>query len=388
MIMKAKSITGNTPKEIKIELDKSMMDGFNPCLGMVFISIKQDWNTINQILHDAGIKVLGATSSGEFVNEHQSEGGIVIMLLEMDPNAFQILFKEIGEEGISDASDKLAHEIKNTYEHPEIILLGTGFNSKGEMLEGDKLIQAIKGVLGEEVNLFGAMAGDDMIFEGSRVFTLDQHTDHGMVVLILDGSKITIQGMAISGWKPYGIYRIITKSEGNLIYTIDDKPALEMYLQYLGHEITSEEDKWNFFNTIGIHYPIQIEREGREPMMCNPIGHDQEKDALVCEANVPEGAKFRFSFPPEFDIAETIVEKALEMKKRTAEKAEALLIFSCVGRLSALGPMAQDENEGLAEVWEAPMAGFYSYGEFGNGENGKLEYHSTTNSWVILKEKQ
>lgn len=387
MKMKAKSIAGNTPEEIKSALDKSMADGFNPCLGIVFISIKQDWNAVNKILNDAGVVVMGASSSGEFINEHQSEGGIVIMLLEMDVNAFEILFTEIGEEGISNASKKLAQEIRNTYEHPEIILLGTGFNSKGEMLEGDKLIHSIKEVLGEEVNLFGAMAGDDMIFEGSRVFTLDQHTDHGMVTLVLDGSKISIQGMAISGWKPYGIYRTITKSERNLIYTIDDKPALEMYLQYLGHEITSEEDKWNFFNTIGIHYPIQIEREDREPMMCNPIGHDQEKDALVCEANVPEGAKFRFSFPPEFDISETIVEKAQEIKKNTHEKAEALFIFSCVGRLSALGPMAQDENEGLAEVWDVPMAGFYSYGEFGNGENGKLEYHSTTNSWVVLKEK-
>jgi hypothetical protein len=256
------------------------------------------------------------------------------------------------------------------------------------MLEGDKLIHAIKEVLGEKVSLFGAMAGDDMIFEGSRVFTKDDHTDHGMAVLVLDGSKISIQGMAISGWKPFGIYRTITKSEGNLVYTIDDKPALEMYLQYLGHEITSEEDKWNFFNTIGTHYPIQIEREDRVPMICNPIGHDQEKDALVMEANVPQGARFRFSFPPDFDIAETIVEKAQEIKNRASEKAEALLIFSCLGRLSALGPMAQDENEGLAEVWEVPMAGFYSYGEFGNGENGKLEYHSTTNSWVIIKDKK
>ena len=56
-------------------------------------------------------------------------------------------------------------------------------------------------------------------------------------------------------------------------------------------------------------------------------------------------------------------------------------------RLSALGPMARQENEGLADVWKAPMAGFYTYGEFGKGINGKHEFHSTTNSWVALKEK-
>ena len=48
---------------------------------------------------------------------------------------------------------------------------------------------------------------------------------------------------------------------------------------------------------------------------------------------------------------------------------------------------AEKENDGLVKVWNAPMAGFYSYGEFGRGINGNHEFHSTTNSWVALKEK-
>ncbi|MCB9249341.1 MAG: hypothetical protein H6613_12750 [Ignavibacteriales bacterium] len=54
--------------------------------------------------------------------------------------------------------------------------------------------------------------------------------------------------------------------------------------------------------------------------------------------------------------------------------------------MSALGPMAQQENEGIQKVWNAPMAGFYTYGEYGKGINGKHEIHSTTCSWVALKE--
>ena len=66
--MKAKSIAGKTPEEIKKELDKCMQDGFKPCLGIVFISIKQDWNQVIKILADSGIEAMGASSSGEFVN--------------------------------------------------------------------------------------------------------------------------------------------------------------------------------------------------------------------------------------------------------------------------------------------------------------------------------
>ena len=49
--------------------------------------------------------------------------------------------------------------------------------------------------------------------------------------------------------------------------------------------------------------------------------------------------------------------------------------------------MAKQENEGLQKVWNTPMAGFYTYGEYGKGLNGKHEFHSTTCSWVVLKEK-
>jgi len=49
--------------------------------------------------------------------------------------------------------------------------------------------------------------------------------------------------------------------------------------------------------------------------------------------------------------------------------------------------MAQEENEGLAKIWDAPMAGFYTYGEFGRSPKGKRRIHSTTCSWVALKEK-
>ncbi len=108
---------------------------------------------------------------------------------------------------------------------------------------------------------------------------------------------------------------------------------------------------------------------------------------MVCESDVPQGSKFRFSTPPDFDIIETVVGKAKELKNTAHAEADALLIFSCAGRLSALGPMAQQENEGLADVWKVPMAGFYTYGEFGRAINGKHEFHSTTNSWVVLKEK-
>ncbi len=385
--MKAKTINGNSPEEIERSLNACLADGFQPTLALVFLSVKQDRKAICEILHKKEVDIIGATSCGEFMEGHQSEGESVVMLFNIPKDDYCILFEYIGDRTVGEAASHLARTALQKFTNPAFILCSTFLSANGKIIEGETLIRSIEKEVGPKVNIFGGMAGDDITFTGTYVFTKDHSTDYGMVALILDEDKIELQGMAISGWKPMGIFRTVTRSEGNLIYTIDEKPALEMYLRFLGKDISSADDRVNFFDTVGVHYPFQIERENREPMMCNPIGYDHEKEALICESNVPQGSRFRFSMPPDFDILETVVEKANVLKNETRADADALLIFSCASRLSALGPMAQQENERLHELWNAPMAGFYTYGEFGRAMNGKHEFHSTTCSWVAMKEK-
>ena len=385
--MKAKSIKAKSPEELKTVLEESMSDGFTPTLAIVFISVKQDRRAVIDLLVKSNIDVIGATSSGEFIDRHQSDGEIVALLLDIEKDKYCILFEDIGDRTLEKAAKQLIEGTYQQFDKPALILLSTMLTSGGSILDGEELVYDIEKFAGPDITMFGGMAGDDVTFQGTWVFNNDQTTDYGMAALVLDESKVELQGLAYSGWKPMGVSRTITKSEGNLLYSIDDRPALEMYLHYLGHEVNSKDDQIEFFDRVGAHYPFQIERENREPKMCNPIGYDREKNALICESDVPQGALLRFSTPPEFDIIETVIGKAGEIKKEQNTEADALLIFSCAGRLNALGPMAQEENEGIFNIWNAPMAGFYTYGEFGKGLNGKHEFHSTTCSWVALKEK-
>jgi len=385
--MKAKSIKGKSQKDISNALQDAMADGFKPSLAIVFISIRQDRKAIVDILVNRNIDVIGATSAGEFVNGHQSEGEIVIILMDIHKDNYCILFEDIGDGSLEEATGNMVNNGLQKFTKPAFILITTLLRSDGSLLDGEGMVRYIEKLAGPDITMFGGMAGDDMSFTGTWAFTKDKSTDYGMAALVLDESKIELHGLAYSGWKPMGVSRIVTKSEGNLIYTIDERPALEMYLHLLGHKESSLDDQINFFDTIGVHYPFQIERENREPKMCNPIGYDKEKNALICESDVVQGSNLRFSTPPDFDIIETVIDKANTLKTEQNAEADALLIFSCAGRLSALGPMAQEENEGLSKLWNVPMAGFYTYGEFGKGLNGKHEFHSTTCSWVTLKEK-
>jgi len=384
--MKAKSFKGNSTGEIQSALIKSLADGFKPTVAFVFISIKQDRKAVCQMLHKEGIEIIGATSCGEFIDGYEDKGSAVILLLDLPRESYSILFTAIDGKTISEAATQIAQSALQKFQHPAFIICSTGLSTDVEFFDGTALVRSIENVIGPQVNIYGGMAGDDGSFTGTYVFTNGQESDKAIAALVLDETKISMQGMAISGWQPIGVYRTVTKSEGTMIYTIDDHPAAEMYLRFLGKEVTAGGDKYKMFQEVGVHYPLQMEKESGEPVMRTPVSINKEKNALQTDLEMPTGSRFKFSLPPDFDIVEKVIEDASKLKEASRFEPEALLIFSCAGRLSALGPLANAENEGLSGVWKVPMAGFYTYGEYGRAINGKQEFHSTTCCWVALKE--
>ncbi len=385
--MKAKSIEGNSPEEIRSALQQATADGFSPTLAIVFISIKQDREAVCEILKKENIDFIGATSSGEFINGHQSQGAIAIMLLDISRDHYSICFEDTHDKDLADAAKEVTDISLSKFKNPAFVLCSTCLSVKGEMYDGVTLIQSIQRNAGNDAEIFGGMAGDDGTLTGTYVFTGNQSTDEGFAVLILDNDRIRVRGVAVSGWKPLGTVRTVTKCEDGWMYSIDGKQALEMYLRYLGESLhNTDGEQKNFVEEISFYYPFLALDDG-DPVLRTPMAVDREKNAIKLDFPIPEGKQLQFTMPPDFDIVETVLNHATAMKAKNDSGADALLIFSCLGRLSALGPMVQQENEGLQEIWKAPMAGFFSYGEYGKDINGKHGLHSTTCSWVALKEK-
>jgi len=386
--MKAKSIKGKSTEEIITAIEEAMADGYKPTISIVFISIKQDRNAIAELLHKNGIDILGATSCGEFINGHQSEGETVIMLLELSKENYSILFEVIGERSISDAAAQLANDSLQKFKNPSLIVCSTGMTTNGEYFDGASMVKSIEKTIGPDKLFFGGMAGDDGTFTGSYIFTHGKETDFGIAAIVLDGDKISLQGMAITGWKRMGIARTVTKCTGSTIYTIDDMPAADMYFKYLGKEDKKTDRAFNLTDELGFSYPFITERvPGGETILITPRGIDYNDNALLVDMPTKEGTKLWFSMPPEFDIVEEIIDEANQLKNTYQQDADALLIFSCAGRQPVLGPLTTAENEGLHEVWKTPMAGFFTYGEIGRAKKGKQEFHSGACCWVAIKEK-
>ena len=96
--MKSKTIKANSTETIIKEIDKATSDGFKPTLAVVFSSIKRDWLSVINVLNKKEITVFGATTAGEFIDGDIEEGSIVIMLLDMNPSSFKLIFLETSTE--------------------------------------------------------------------------------------------------------------------------------------------------------------------------------------------------------------------------------------------------------------------------------------------------
>lgn len=379
--MKAKSIKGSSTEEINNALATSMEDGFKPTLAIVFLSIKQDRDAVCNLLDKQGIAIFGATTSGEFISGEIGEGSIAVMLLDMDPAYFEVMFLETGDNSAFEISKQLGVEGKKIFLNPAFIIASGWLHTDGE-----QIVAGIEDGFGSEVTVFGGMAGDDLMLREPLVFTYGKSSVTGLLAIIIDEDKIDIKGIATCGWKPVGTTKTVTKSSGNIVYTIDDRPALDLVMKYLGLEIDLESGT-DVVTNIGAYYPLQLERENAVPVMRTAMYGNKEDRSLICAGNVPQGAKVRFSLPPDFDVIDKVVADCTELKDEKQNETDAIIMFSCISRYLSFGVMTSEEIEQVINAWNAPMVGFFSYGEFGKSKNGKHEFHNNTCCVVVLKEK-
>jgi hypothetical protein len=387
--MRAKSIKGKSTEEISSALRESLAEGFQPTLAIVFISVKQDKDSICNLLDEKGIQIFGATTAGEFIDGDIEAGSIVMMLLDMNPAYFKIEFLETSIESTLETAIKLGIAGKESFTNPSLII-ATG----GIFIDGEKIIEGIMQGFGKpnasaerEVTVFGGMAGDDLIAEKPLVFTNGKSKDNALIALIIDEDKIDVRGIATCGWKAIGTTKTVTKSEGNIVYTIDDKPALDMLMKYLGVDVKQDDNKGivTFLNSW--YYPLQLERENGDTVIRATRFANSEDRSLICTGTVPQGSKVKFSLPPEFDAIETVVAECESIKDNAEQQADALIMFSCVSRHLSFGALMKEEIDQVQQVWNAPMAGFFTYGEYGKSKIGKHEFHNNACCVVALKEK-
>ena len=379
--MKAKSIKGKSPEEIKTALEESTADGFKPTLAIIFLSVSQNRKAIAQIFEDDGIQIFGATTNGEFTDETTEKLSTAVLLLDINRDYFHLYNTAYPGNNFQEVAFDMATLANQQFANPAFLIAASNANTDAEAL-----LAGFTAAISSHVDVFGCMAGDDFAFVEQYVFTNNWESNKGFIVLAIDADKITINGIATCGWKAVGTEKIVTKSEGNHVYTVDDIPVLDLTAKYGGIQNLSP-DNPEILYEVAANFPLQLQREKGDPVMRPGLVIDWNDHSFYCSGTVPQGSKVRFSLPPDWDVMQKVIDGVEHLKASEMPEADAVIVFSCAGRLLSFGPLMNEELEGIKNVWNVPMVGMFSNAELARATGGNLEMHNATTCVVVLKEK-
>ncbi len=254
--MKAKSIKGKSTAEIDAALKATLTADFQPTLAIVFIANDNERPGITRLLSKENIQIFGASSGDNFIDEDIESEAAVILLLDIHPSYFQLEIREADIDTVKENAFQIGKRASKLFARPAFLVISGGLT-----IDGDEIIEGVESACGKGTTIFGGLAADGLKMQRTYVFTNEALTDKGLLALILDEEKISLNGVAVGGWQPIGMDRVITKSEGNVVYTIDDEPALNFIKRYAGLKEVDTENGLNFLLAsnfqLQLHFPAQ-----------------------------------------------------------------------------------------------------------------------------------
>jgi hypothetical protein len=253
----------------------------------------------------------------------------------------------------------------------------------GHVVNGSQLVEGILNEFPNTVTITGGLAGDSIRFE-KTIVGVDQNLNEGEIVLIgFYGESLKFGFGSGGGWDPFGIERLITKSNDNVLYTLDDTPALELYKNYLG-EFAKD------LPASALLFPLAIRpNHETEAIVRTILKIDEKSNSLIFAGDIPKGWYAQL-MKANFERLIDGSSKAVSTIHQSLDaEADLIILVSCVGRKMVLHNRIEEELEVVRDILgkNAVITGFYSYGEIApiaKGVNSQL--HNQTMTITTIKE--
>ncbi|MDM8519090.1 FIST N-terminal domain-containing protein [Anaerolineales bacterium HSG6] len=236
------------------------------------------------------------------------------------------------------------------------------------------LIDSLFNVFGLEFNYIGGGAGSLSFQQKPCLFTNEGLIEDSAVLALFDMPS----GIGVShGWTTISDPFRVTESEGNVIKTVDWRPAFEVYREVVeaasGQKFTDD----NFFE-IAKAYPFGISILDSEKIVRDPIMRD-ENDALICVGEVPQECYVSI-LTGNITSLVSAAGNALNMGNAAfeAESEDKMTLFiDCISRVLFLEDQFYQELEAVFTESEM-MVGALTLGEIANSGQDYLEFYNKT----------
>lgn len=323
-----------------------------------------------KVMYPSAHIVMGSTA-GEILEDLVYDNSLVLTAVEFEKTEIKVRSMQIQEAQSSyEAGVRLATELKDENLAYVFIL------SDGLHVNGSEIVKGLNSALDGRIPCTGGLAADAAKFEKTLV-GLDGPPQENLILAVgLYGNDLQVGYGSVGGWDNFGAERLVTRSEGNVLYELDGQSALELYKMYLGSKASELPGSALLF-PLGLKFD-----EESDTIVRTVLGIDEERNSMTFAGDIPEGCYVRL-MKANFD---KLIEGANLAAEHTTQKggesnSKLALLISCVGRKLILGPRIDEEVEVVQTVLGngTTITGFYSYGEISPVvESSRCELHNQT----------
>jgi hypothetical protein len=320
-----------------------------------------------------GVPLIGCSTAGQISAGGPVDASVVVTALGGDFEVSTAGTRAVGR--LREAGAEVAESVAAVGEKPHRVVLLLSDALAGDQQE---VIRGAYGVLGAAVPLVGGCAGDDLKMQATFQLHGDEVIEGGLVAAAIASDAPFGIGVR-HGWTKVGEPVLVTRSGGNRVYELDDKPALDVYLDRWGAPECVRKDEAAFAEYC-MTRPLGLLRRSNEDAVRFVAGADFEERSLQMIAEVPQGG-LAWLMEGDKESVETATEQACDaaLASLGGEAPLALLAFDCAARRGVLGDSGiTGEMARMAEfAGGSPLAGFYSYGEIARTA-GVAGFHNQT----------
>ena len=304
-------------------------------------------------------QLVGCSTSGEISPTGVYDDSIQITAIQWEKTIQRVAqTKMTGMQNSFETGVGLAKQLKADSLRT-ILVISDGLNANGS-----ELVKGFQSVLGD-VPIVGGLAGDGFGFVKTLQLFNETVSDNQVIAVGLYGNALITSSGALGGWRPYGPPRKVTKSEKNVVFEMDGKPALPLYRMYIGEAFARG------LPGTGLNFPLAIIEEGKRDVekIRTLLAIDNKNNSLTFAGNVEEGETVRLCQTNHDRLVEGACNAAnLVMNGLSVSKTNQVglaLCVSCVGRKGVMGENVSDEIKLVQQILgsQTSVAGFYSYGE-------------------------
>lgn len=306
-------------------------------------------------------QIIGCTTAGEISASGVLDDSLQVTAIQWERTAMRVADLRVGDmKGSFQTGATLANSLKSADLRTVLVF------SDGLSVNGTEVLNGFQSVLGNDIPIVGGMAGDNAAFTRTLQLHNDQVGDHLVIAVGLYGNHLITASGALGGWKPYGPPRKVTRSEKNVVYEMDGKPALPLYRMYIGEHYAKG------LPGTGLKFPFAIVGEsGRDVETVRTLlSIDPATNSLTFAGDVPEGETVRLCQTSHDRLVEGAGGAARMVSTALPAQAAGFpglaICVSCVGRKLVMAEQVSDEIKMVRDMLgpQAVITGFYSNGEF------------------------